>query len=121
MKPEEKQTKKTSEPIKSEKKGEQKSRKSAKVQLPLLVELTFSISIMMIVLIDAAVIVISITNGASWTDLILRTVVSTIVMGIVLLLLAQTVSSGVIAAAQDKMKAGHGSASSSDKTKVIEA
>jgi hypothetical protein len=121
MKPEEKPIKKTAESLKPEKKTEKKSRKAAKVQLPLLVEMTFSISILLIVLIDATVVVISITNGASWTDLILRTIVSTIVMGIVLLLLVQTVSSGVIAAAKEKMKAEASSSSLNDKSKVIEA
>lgn len=94
-KPETSTLKKAPKPRKEKK---PKAPKTDGVQLPVLVEFTYTISIILLILLGLAMIVISFLTGASLLNLVLRTSVAILVMGSLLMLIASQVSSGVLQA-----------------------
>lgn len=79
------------------KKGEKT--KEQPVELPLLVEVGFSFSVVFLMLLDALVAYISFISGASWYDIFMRVIVSTIAMGFVLWLFTMNLANGSLSAA----------------------
>ncbi|MDR3578314.1 MAG: hypothetical protein P4L50_31010 [Anaerolineaceae bacterium] len=86
--------------------GQKKSKASKKkkvssnhLHLPLLVEFAFSVSLLVLLLADLSIAAISFVSGANYLDIALRTVVTTIVLGVVLWLLTGRLSKGAIEAA----------------------
>jgi cation transport ATPase len=89
-------------PTKAEKKPKKEKAKKQKDQnfeLPLLVEIGFSFAGIFLVLVNLVVAYISFTSGATWTDIFLRVVVTTIAVGFVLWMLVMNISNGSLAAA----------------------
>ena len=89
------------------KEGDQKKSKAAnkkkdtsdRLQLPLLVEFAFTFSLIVLLLSDLSIVVISFISGANLLDITIRTVVTTIVLGVLLWLLVGKLSKGAIEAA----------------------
>ena len=83
---------------KEKKKKEKKNRQTDGIQLPVLVEFTYTISVMLLVFVGLAVIIISFFTGASLLHLVLRTSAAMLAMGCLLMVIFQQVSSGVLQA-----------------------
>jgi len=66
------------------------------VQLPVLVEFTYTISILILIVLALTIIVISFISGASLFMLVLRTGVTIFVMGSLLILISSQVASGLL-------------------------
>jgi len=66
------------------------------VRLPVLVEFTYTISVLLLLFLGLTVIVISFISGASLLNLVLRTGVAIVVMGALLMLISSQISSGVL-------------------------
>ena len=66
------------------------------VRLPVLVEFTYTISILLLIVLALTIILISFLNGASLLTLVLRVSVATFVMGGLLTLISYQVSSGLL-------------------------
>jgi len=64
--------------------------------LPVLVELTFTLSAILIVAVFLTVVGISIYNGASLLDTIIRTGASLLILGVLLIPLARQIAIGVM-------------------------
>ncbi len=64
--------------------------------LPLLVELTFTSAVILLSLVFFTVVGVLLFSGATVTDFILRAGVSTLVIGVLLLILVRQVSMGVL-------------------------
>lgn len=64
--------------------------------LPVLVELTFTLSAIIIVVVFLTVVGISIYNGASLLDTVIRTGVSLVILGMLLIPLARQIAIGVM-------------------------
>lgn len=87
------------EPKKSKKKPvkPKKGPKEVKgVQLPVLVEFMYTISILLLIVLALTVIGISILNGATLFTLVLRTSVTIFVMGGLLIFISSQVASGLL-------------------------
>ena len=67
-----------------------------KSTLPLLVELTFTSAVILLSLVFFAVVGVLLVSGATVTDFILRAGVSTLVIGVLLLILVRQVSMGAL-------------------------
>lgn len=67
-------------------------------RLPVLVELTYTVSIILLIFVGLAMIIISFLTGASLSSLVLRTSVAILVLGSLLILISSQVSSGVLQA-----------------------
>lgn len=82
------------------KKSKKKSVKPKKdfdgVQLPVLVEFTYTISILLLIVLALTTVVISFLNGANLFMLVLRTSVTIFVMGGLLTLISSQVASGLL-------------------------
>jgi hypothetical protein len=76
-----------------------KAPKAEQIELPLMVEVAFSFSWIFLILVDCVVVWVSFSAGATWTDIFVRVVVSTVIIGIVLWLLSMNLSNGSLAAA----------------------
>lgn len=91
---------KTPDELKKSNKKPVKPKKEQKevngVQLPVLVEFMYTISILLLIIMALAVIVISILNGASLLTLVLRTSVTIFVMGGLLIFISSQVASGLL-------------------------
>jgi len=83
------------EPKKSKKKPV-KPKEVKSVQLPVLVEFMYTISILLLIVLALTVIGISILNGASLFTLVLRTSVTIFVMGGLLIFISSQVASGLL-------------------------
>ncbi len=85
--------------------------------LPLLVELGFTFPAIFLLLLDLMVAGISFVSGATWLDIFIRTVVTTLSVGVVLGLLSMNWSNGileaVVQAAVDQSKADQAAAAES--------
>lgn len=64
--------------------------------LPLLVELTFTSAVILLSLVFFSVVGVLLVSGATVTDFILRAGVSTLVIGVLLLILVRQVSMGAL-------------------------
>lgn len=64
--------------------------------LPVLVELTFTLSAILIVVVFLTVVGISIYNGASLFDMVIRTGVSLLVLGMLIIPLVRQIAIGVM-------------------------
>jgi len=74
------------------------------VQLPVLVEFTYTISILLLMVLALTIIVISILNGASLLTLVVRASVTIFVMGGLLTLISSQVSSGLLFSSQVELE-----------------
>lgn len=79
-------------------KKEKKKPQADDVQLPILVELTYSVSILFLIFVGLAMIVVSVLTGASLLNLILRTSAALLFVGSLVVLIFHQVSSGVLQA-----------------------
>lgn len=70
------------------------------VQLPVLVEFTYTISVLFLMALALTIIVISLLKGASLLTLVLRASVTIFVMGGLLMLISSQVSSGLLFSSQ---------------------
>jgi|GEM_PF-2638150 hypothetical protein len=66
------------------------------IRLPVLVEFTYTISVLLLIVLVSTIILISILNGASLFTLVLRASVAMFVMGGLLALISSQVSSGLL-------------------------
>ena len=64
--------------------------------LPVLVELTFTVSAIIVVVVFLSIVGISIYNGASLLDMVIRTSVSLLILGVLLIQLARQIAIGVM-------------------------
>ena len=97
--PEEPSAPKPSAKAPKEKKKKEKQKLSVEtVQLPVLVELTYSASTILLIFVSLAVIIVSVLTGASLLNLVIRTSVAILVMGSLLILIFSQVSSGMLQA-----------------------
>lgn len=91
---------KTPDESKKSKKKPIKPKKEKKetngVQLPVLVEFTYTISILLLIVLALTIIVISFLHGASLFTLVLRTGVTIFVMGGLLTFISSQVASGLL-------------------------
>jgi flagellar biosynthesis component FlhA len=71
---------------------------SEKEQLPALVEFTYTISVIVVILVSLIVAVIGLVTGLSLRDLVIRTGVTTLVIGGLLMLISWQISAGVLKA-----------------------
>jgi hypothetical protein len=79
-------------------KKEKKKPQADEVQLPILVELTYSVSILFLIFVGLAMIVVSVLTGANLLNLILRTSAALLFVGSLVVLIFHQVSSGVLQA-----------------------
>lgn len=75
-----------------------KSKETDSVQLPLLVEFTYTMSTLLLIFLGLTVLTVSFVSGASLFSLVLRTGIAMLVMGALLVLISSQVSAGVLAA-----------------------
>lgn len=75
-----------------------KEKEVESVRLPFLVEFTYTISTILLILFGLTVIGISFITGASLLNLVIRTSVAILVMGSLLMLISSQISSGVLSA-----------------------
>jgi len=66
------------------------------VRLPVLVEFTYTISVLLLLLLGLTVMFISFVSGASLLNLVLRTSVTILVIGALLTLISAHISTGVL-------------------------
>jgi uncharacterized membrane protein len=99
---------KEAKPDQKEKKAKkQKKEKGASeaAELPLLVELAFSLPVLVTLTVDVAVVLISVQAGASLVDILTHTMVTTVVIGALFLMVSWILSSGALTVAY-KMQEG---------------
>jgi hypothetical protein len=129
MKPDKKDAPKDLEDPKNEKaekaaKAEKKPKKPKKVKgasdLPLLVELAFSLPVIVTIAVDLAVILVSLLSKATLVDILVRTMVTTIVIGALLLMVSWMLSTGALTAAyklqEEPADSGHQEPSENHET-----
>jgi outer membrane biosynthesis protein TonB len=91
-------------PAKPRKEKKEKPKKEKKplpvndVHLPVLVELTYSISVLLLILVGLSVVIVSVLTGASLLNLVLRTSAAMLAMGCLLVVIFYQVSSGSLQA-----------------------
>jgi hypothetical protein len=68
--------------------------------LPYLIELTYTISVLLLIFVGLAMIIVSVLTGASLPNLILRTTAAMLAMGSLVALIYHQVSSGVLQASR---------------------
>jgi hypothetical protein len=83
---------------KEKKKKENKKPPVDDMQLPVLVELTYTVSILLFIFVGLTVVIVSVLTGSSLLNLILRTSASMLAMGCLLVIIFNQVSSGVLQA-----------------------
>ncbi len=98
-KKQEQAAKATQEEPQKARKEKKSSQQEETGSLPFLLELVFSSSFLVLLLVDLAVAAFSWVGGASLMDIFIRVVVSTFAMGLVLWLLAWQMSNGMLEAA----------------------
>jgi hypothetical protein len=81
-----------------------KSRRAQTVELPFLVEMSYSLPIIVILMVDFAVIGFSYAAGADWVTTLSRAMVTTVALGGLLAILAFVVSSTVLAETQERLE-----------------
>ena len=105
---------------KKEKKNKEKKKTQADdMQLPVLVELTYSISVILLIIVGLAVIVVSVLTGASLLNIILRTSAAMLSMGSLVVLIFHQVSMGVLQARlveQEEAQKAHSKESENHET-----
>jgi hypothetical protein len=91
-------------PAKLRKKKKEKPKQEKKkppvddVHLPVLVELTYSISMLLLIFVGLSVVIVSVLTGASLLNLVLRTSAAMLAMGCLLVVIFYQVSSGSLQA-----------------------
>ena len=85
-------------PRKDKKKPKPKPKQTDAVRLPVLVELTYALSTILLVFVGLAMMITSFLNGATLLNLVLRTSVALLVIGSLLVFISSQVSSGVLQA-----------------------
>lgn len=83
-------------PKKSAKKSARPKKEVNGVQLPVLVEFTYTISVLLLIVLALTIVVISVLNGANLVTLVLRTSVAIFVMGGLLTFISAQISSGLL-------------------------
>lgn len=83
-------------------KGEKRTNEPA--QMPFLLELTFSLSNVLLLLITLAVAGAAIFSGATWQEIVLRLGVTVLVMGTVLWMIVHQISTGMVKAVDAERK-----------------
>jgi hypothetical protein len=115
------------EPAKAGKKGkaptESKKKKVVNVsspapRLPILVEMTYAVPTLLILVVDMAVIGFSYSAGADWVAILVRACVTTLVLGSLALLVVHFVSSESLAAARAMRRAAEAAARQPDSDSV---
>ena len=96
-------------PVKSQKSGSKSGQPKEKkntgdVQLPVLVEFAYSISAIVVILASLIVAIISIVKGASLIDLVMRTSITILVIGSLLMLVSWQISAGVLKASLTELE-----------------
>jgi hypothetical protein len=79
-------------------KKEKKQKPVDAVQLPVLVELTHTVSTILLIFVGVSMAMISLLTGASLLNLVLRTSVALLVIGSLLAMISSQVSSGLLQA-----------------------
>jgi hypothetical protein len=83
---------------KERKKKEKKVPPADDLRLPILVELAYTISVTLFILVGLAVILVSILTGANLLQLVLRTSAALLAMGCLLVIIFHQISSGMLQA-----------------------
>ena len=86
----------TEQPEETGKKATKAKKEPEGGYLPVLVELTFTLSAILIVVVFLTVVGISIYNGASLLDTVIRTGVSLLVLGMLIIPLVRQIAIGVM-------------------------
>jgi hypothetical protein len=81
-----------------------KSRRGLKVELPLVVELSYSLPVIVILMVDFAVIGFSFSAGADWVTIMSRAMVSTVVIGGLLAIITYLISATALAETQERLE-----------------
>jgi hypothetical protein len=83
---------------KEKKKKEKKKPPVDDMQLPVLVELTYTVSVLLFIFVGLTVMIVSVLTGSSLLNLVLRTSASLLALGCLLVIIYYQVSSGVLQA-----------------------
>ena len=81
-----------------------KSRRMPPAELPLVVELAYSLPIIIILMVDFAVIGFSFAAGAGWVVTMSRAMVATVGVGGILAIISYLISTTALAATQEKLE-----------------
>jgi hypothetical protein len=106
-------------PRKEKKEKKNKETQPDDMHLPVLVELTYSISVILLIFVGLAVTVVSVLTGASLLNIILRTSAAMLSMGSLVVLIFHQVSTGVLQASiveQEEAQKAHSEESENHET-----
>ena len=81
-----------------------KQRRMPQAELPLLVDLAYSLPIIIILMVDFAVIGFSFAAGAGWVVTMSRAMVATVGIGGILAIISYVISTTALAATQEKLE-----------------
>jgi hypothetical protein len=81
-----------------------KSRRMPKAELPLAVELSYSLPVIVILMVDFAVIGFSYSAGADWVTILSRGMVATVVVGGLLAIITYLISATALAETQERLE-----------------
>lgn len=79
-----------------EEKPKKKEKKADKVQLPLMLELVYSFSLIFTIVLAFVVAVLSFMSGAEWLDVFVRTAITILTTGLLLWIFSAMVSNGAV-------------------------
>jgi hypothetical protein len=86
-------------------KGKSKASKPRQtVELPFLVELSYSLPVIIILMVDFAIIGFSYTSGSDWVTTLSRAMVATVVIGGLLIIIAYVISSTALAEVKERLE-----------------
>jgi hypothetical protein len=81
-----------------------KSRRMPKAELPLAVELSYSLPVIVILMVDFAVIGFSYSAGADWVTILSRAMVATVAVGGLLAIITYVISATALAETQERLE-----------------
>jgi hypothetical protein len=89
---------------KENKKKPPKPRRQPRLELPLLVDLSYTLPIIVILMVDFAIIGFSYSAGTDWVTTLSRAMVATVVLGSLLAIIAYVISSTALAGTKDRLE-----------------
>jgi hypothetical protein len=91
-------------PAKAEPQAVEVKKKKEDVRLPLLVEFTITLCVIVLVIVFLALVVMSVLKGSTLLDFVIRTSISILIIGSLLTLISRQISSGMLDATAEKRK-----------------
>ncbi len=100
-------TKPSPEPVKEKKEKKAKApkpRRQPPAELPLLVDLSYSLPVIVILMVDFAIIGFSYAAGTDWVTTLSRAMVATVVLGALMAIIAYVISSTALAETKERLE-----------------